>query len=107
MNNLEVLQSFNLNPALQNYVLNDIPKEYNKFQQAIYVYAKLCSVLNYDSGFLASDHQGPLKKMHENPNRLETISPQSTDIVCYEFNALCMKLLNKNVSMLQVSYLKV
>ena len=95
MNNLEVLQSFNLNPALQNYVLNDIPKEYNKFQQAIYVYAKLCSVLNYDSGFLASDHQGPLQKMHKNPNRLETISPQNTDIVCYEFNALCMKLLNK------------
>ena len=95
MNNLEVLESVKVNPALQNYILSDIPKEYNKFQQAIYVYAKLCSVLNYDSGFLASEHEGPLLKMHENPKYLETVDLQNTDIVCFEFNILCMNLLNK------------
>lgn len=84
-----------LNIELENEVLKNIPKNLNKLEKAIYIYLKLCDLLTYDEEFFSLSSEGNINKKHENIKRLETISLENNKVICYEFNAIYSKLLER------------
>ena len=93
MTNKEALELMTLNPSFKKYILNSIPQDLNKFEQGLYVYVKLCSVLNYDARFFAADQQGPMHEKQSNLNYLKTVGLENNEVVCYNFNLICIDLL--------------
>lgn len=85
-----------INPELEDAVFRNMPNNFTKFEQTLYIYSKLCSILNYDPQFLASDQtQGPKQKLHEDINYIKTVTPENADVVCYNFNVIFAKFLDK------------
>lgn len=83
-----------LNQDLIDEVYKDMPKNYTKLQKSIYTYIKLCKVLTYDSEFYANSQKGFIARMHQNIERLASISSKNPKIVCYEFNQIFAKMLD-------------
>ena len=82
-----------ISPSLRNAVLRDMPKNYNKMQQAIYIYIMMCKILTYDEEFYAVNQEGPLTLKHRQINYIKKITPENNRVVCYEFNAIYAKFL--------------
>ena len=96
----EALQIAKIHPALEDAVFKDMPDFSKtgdkKFADMLYVYFKLCSILDYDSKFWASDLiDGPYVKEHFRLSRLAEVTPENNDIICTEFNVLFSKMLKK------------
>lgn len=84
-----------INEQLKYKVLEDIPKNFNKLETAIYIYIKLCDLLTYDTEYYASNNVENVNKMHENVNHIADISPGNNSVICYEFNAIYSKFLDE------------
>ena len=85
-----------LNSEFEDYILGNIPDGLDKLEKAIYIYLELCDLLTYDEEFYALGSQGNiLNKKHENIKRLESISLSNNGVICYEFNAIYSKFLDK------------
>lgn len=84
-----------INKKLSDAILSNMPKEYSKLEQAIYIYIKLCQTLTYDPEFFASNQEGRSASIHEDISRISQITPKNPEIVCYEFNQIYGKFLNK------------
>ena len=88
-------ESIVLNLELENEVLDSIPSDLTKLEKAIFVYLKLCDILTYDEEFYALNSQGNINKKHEDIKRLKSVSLKNNNVICYEFNAIYSKLLEK------------
>lgn len=83
-----------LNKNLVDYILNDLPKEYNNIEIAIYFYIKLSKTLSYNNEYYIFDGDAIVAKKHENINAIKNIDLINNEIVCYEFTAIYAKLLD-------------
>ena len=95
MKNIEALELMKLNQNFENQIISNIPANLNKLEQGLYVYAKLCAVLNYDSHFFASDQKGPAAETHKNIEYVESVDIENNEVVCYDFNLICIRMLEK------------
>lgn len=96
MTNAEAFELAKINPELEDYVLKDMPSNFNKVQKTIYVYTKLCSILNYDPEYSSSDRaEGKKQVIHANIKNIENISLNNPDVICYDFNIIFAKFLKK------------
>ncbi len=82
-----------INKQLRDKILKNLPKNYSKLEQAIYVYIKLCQTLTYDPEFFASNQEGRSAFIHEDISRISQVTPNNPEIVCYEFNQIYGKFL--------------
>ena len=91
----EVFELSRANPEFIDRIIGTIPKDYETFEKILYVYFKMCAVLNYDSKFWASMQQGSITIPHLDYTRLEKYDETNNEIVCYEFTNLLKKALDK------------
>ena len=97
---IDALEIAKIHPALEDAVFKDMP-DFNKtgdkkFADMLYVYFKLCSILDYDSRFWVSNGVfGPYSKEHNKISKLSKITPENNLVVCYEFNVIFQKMLKK------------
>ncbi len=75
-----------INEELKNYVINSLPINLTKLEQAIFIYILLCKHFIYDEVFFIMNNQGSIAKYHEDINNFKNISFYNNKIVCYEFN---------------------
>lgn len=79
----EFIKKAKLNPSFQDKIIKSIPEKFNNFEQAFYLYIKLCRTLSHDEIDLAT-----IKKFiinHKDINRIQEIDEDNNIIVCYEF----------------------
>ncbi|MBR4270216.1 MAG: hypothetical protein IKQ31_00870 [Clostridia bacterium] len=96
MTNEEALKIAKIHPELEDAVFRNMSPDLDKAESIFYVYAKLCSILNYDPEFWASgQNKGPKKEAHIHPEAIENITPNNPEVVCYDFNLIFGKLLDK------------
>ena len=92
----EVFELSRANPEFIDRIIGTIPKDYETFEKILYVYFKMCAVLNYDSKFWASMQQGSITIPHLDYTRLEKYDETNNEIVCYEFTNLLKKSIRQN-----------
>ncbi len=81
-----------ISQELKKSVLEGLDETLTPFEQAIYIYLKLCKCLTYDAKFYLSDGYNE-EQPHKNLDDLKNISLEKKHIVCYEFNMLYAKFL--------------
>lgn len=84
-----------INPDLEKAIIDGMPEDFTTLQKALYIYIKMCSLLSYDPEFFAVNQKGPISEKHKDPNTLDIISPTNNKVVCYEFNWIYGKMLDK------------
>lgn len=82
------------NPFLQD-ILNSIPADLSKYEQALYAYFSLMLSLQYDERYIKADIKEKDFQRHVSPNYLNKISPQNNRVVCFEFMAFLYYLWKK------------
>lgn len=95
LKNIEALELMQINPDFENKILSNIPEGLNKLEQGLYVYAKLCALLDYDSRFFASEQEGTMSMLHSDINYISSVSEDNPNVVCYNFNLICIRMLEK------------
>ncbi len=90
------LNEINIDPQLKNKILEDIDLFEKKEEKAIYIYIKMCKLLTYDSEFFAveQDDNYEVVRKHKNIANIKNITLKNNKVVCYDFNAIYLKLLN-------------
>ena len=81
-----------MNSELLNVLFSNMPNNLTKIEQAIFLYIKLCKLLNYDELFYTMEEDAII--YHEDINNLNKINLTNNKVVCYEFNLLYAKLLD-------------
>ena len=89
----ENLLRFELSEELVSSVIGNMPEGLTKLEQSIYVYIKLAQTLTYDADFYGANQTGDEAEKHRNIKRLQTITPNNSQVVCYEFTQLFAKFL--------------
>ena len=84
-----------INPALEQEILKDMPEDVSSLEKAIYIYIKMCKLLTYDQEYYAVNQKGPATLKHQDINFVSTITPENNEVVCFEFNLIYSKLLDK------------
>lgn len=86
---------FTINPKLKESISNGMPKNLSLEEQAMYIYVKLCTILEYDEEYMyrdkgiSSEFKSTFSEEH-----LEQIAPKSK-ITCFDFSRLYAKLINE------------
>lgn len=86
---------WDISPQLYDAIYKDMPKGLSLEEQALYIYTKLCSVLEYDEEYLyrgkgiSSKFESDFSKEH-----LESILPGSK-ITCFDFSRIFAKMVNE------------
>ena len=94
--NRRAIEALKINPALYNAVFSAFPQKLDKFEESIYIYIKLCSILSYDAQYWATENDDYLLdqfKRHIDLNSISTISPTNSEVVCVDFNLIFCKML--------------
>lgn len=82
-----------IHPELKKAVYEKMPKQYNLLEKAIYIYIRLCDLLTYGNEFLSYDQRGKIVEVHNKKERIQTITPENNEVVCWEFNTIYGKFL--------------
>lgn len=86
---------WNINPELYDAVYKDMPGDLSIEEKALYIYTKLCSILEYNEEFLYRNRGiSPIFGSHFSKEHLEKIVPGSK-IICFEFSRIFAKLVNE------------
>lgn len=85
------LAQIKISPELHDYILQDLPANYNVLEKIAYIYIMLCKTLTYDEEFYAVHQHGTVAQKHEDVNNVALITPTHNKVVCYEFNAILAK----------------
>lgn len=89
------IEKININEQLHDYILKDMPTEFNLLEKVIYIYIMLCKTLTYDEEFYVMHQYGEVTKKHEDIKHLMAINQENNQVVCYEFNAIFGKFLQE------------
>ena len=86
---------WNISPELYDAIYKDMPKELSLEEKALYIYTKLCAVLEYNEEYLYRDN-GISSKFESDFSKehLERIVPGSK-ITCYDFSRIFAKMVNE------------
>lgn len=88
------LNDFEVNSLLEEEILKDMPENYTSLEKTIYIYIKLCDTLTYSMEYHAYDQQKKLIQKHDDIKRLNQITKDNNEVVCYEFNKIYGKFLD-------------
>lgn len=88
-------QNVQIDNALENKILSLLPADTTLLEKAIYIYIKMCKLLTYDDEYYAVNQKGYATLKHKNADHVSSISPENNKVVCYEFNLIYTKLLDK------------
>ncbi len=92
--NIEVIKDIRLDTELACKLLEEVPSDMNKFDKAIYVYARMCMLLDYDAQYLANDMFESKKQLvRANPDNISKINLKNNEVVCFDFCAIYAKVL--------------
>lgn len=72
-----------LNPDFRKRVESDVPKEFNNFEKAFYLFIKLCRKLSHDEDDLSNKVEFAIN--HTDINRLQEVDEDNNIVVCYEW----------------------
>lgn len=81
--------------ALENKILSLLPADTTLLEKAIYIYIKMCKLLTYDDEYYAVNQKGYATLKHKDTNHVSAVTPENNKVVCYEFNLIYTKLLDK------------
>lgn len=87
-NGISISEIIKLDPALEHAVLSDMNPTYSLLEKAIYIYYKLCELLTYDQEYYAANQKGEEAESHCDINRINNITLENNEVVCYEFIAI-------------------
>lgn len=85
----------NLNPDLENAITSQMPEDASDLEKAIYIYIKMCKILTYDDEYYALNQKGIAAEKHKDINYVSEITPSNNKVVCFEFNLIYSKFLDK------------
>lgn len=95
---LEEISHFNkvkhfasVNPALKQYIFKSIPPEFNLLEKSIYIYAKLCQILEYDNIHYLNDKSNN----HIDEYNISNYDLENNKVVCYTFSYILSDLLRE------------
>ena len=77
------MEDAKLNSAFRDRVINSVPKEFNTFEKAFYLFIKMCQTLSHDEHDFDKTLNCPIN--HADINRIQEIDENNNIIVCYEF----------------------
>lgn len=82
-----------INESLKNEIKESIPSYFLDIEKVIYVYIKLCQILEYDFSYTS------IYKFHEekerNVNNLRFIDKKNNKVLCYEFVLIFLKIIKE------------
>ena len=86
---------WNINSKLSDAIYKDMPEDLSLEEKALYVYTKLCSILEYNEEYLYRD-KGVSSKFESTFSKedLEGVIP-GAKITCYDFSRIFSKLINE------------
>lgn len=93
--NYDALEIMKVNPNFKKSILHSLPDGLTRLEQGLFIYAKLCSVLNYDAGFFAADQAGVEQQKQIDLDYIERVGEETNDVVCFNFNLICIDLLKE------------
>lgn len=88
-------QNVQIDNALENKILSLLPADTTLLEKAIYIYIKMCKLLTYDDEYYAVNQKGYATLKHKDTNHVSAVTPENNKVVCYEFNLIYTKLLDK------------
>ena len=93
--NHSYLNNINLNKEFLDYILSDIPANFDDFEKIFYIYYKLCNILVYDEEQMVNDNKGygDYSINHTKLSRINKINQENNRVLCFEFNAIFAKVL--------------
>lgn len=94
-NTKKIIKNIKIDEDLKNEILKGIPSHFELIEKAIYIYIKMCKLLTYNEEYYAYAQKGEVVKKHLDINNLINITLDNNEVVCYEFNALYVALLNE------------
>lgn len=88
-------QNVQIDNDLENKIFCGLPKDSTLLEKAIYIYIKMCKLLTYDDEYYAVNQKGYATLKHKDTNHVSAVTPENNKVVCYEFNLIYTKLLDK------------
>ncbi len=93
--NYDALEIMQINPNFKKSILRSLPGGLTRLEQGLFIYFKLCSVLNYDAGFFAAEQEGVDQQKQAYIEYIKRIGVDTNEVVCYNFNLICLDLLKE------------
>lgn len=83
--------SFEINADIKNFVLKDMPSDLTKLEKAIYIYSKLCKILDYDMEY----YNDNANKKFVAEESISDVDLSNNNVVCYTFSYIYSGLLRE------------
>lgn len=83
--------SFEINADIKNFVLKDMPSDLTKLEKAIYIYSKLCKILDYDMEY----YNDNANKKFISEESISDVDLSNNNVVCYTFSYIYSGLLRE------------
>lgn len=91
----ELFKNVEIDKELENKILEGLPNEASELEKAIYIYIKMCKLLTYDDEYYAVNQIGKATYKHRDIKYVSSINLKNNKVVCFEFNLIYSKLLDK------------
>ena len=97
----ELLNSFNVNPKVEQELLGDMPLGLSPEEKGLYVYTKMCKLFRYDEGYFYRDSLAKGEyDLKFDKEKLESLVP-GDKITCDQFSRLYANIINTRVATLR------
>lgn len=83
--------SFEINADIKNFILKDMPSDLTKLEKAIYIYSKLCKILDYDMEY----YNDNANKKFIVEKSISDVDLSNNNVVCYTFSYIYSGLLRE------------
>lgn len=83
--------SFEINADIKNFILKDMPSDLTKLEKAIYIYSKLCKILDYDMEY----YNDNANKKFIAEESISDVDLSNNNVVCYTFSYIYSGLLRE------------
>lgn len=83
--------SFEINADIKNFVLKDMLSDLTKLEKAIYIYSKLCKILDYDMEY----YNDNANKKFIAEESISDVDLSNNNVVCYTFSYIYSGLLRE------------
>lgn len=83
--------SFEINADIKNFILKDMPSDLTKLEKAIYIYSKLCKILDYDMEY----YNDNANKRFIAEESISDVDLSNNNVVCYTFSYIYSGLLRE------------
>lgn len=83
--------SFEINTDIKNFILKDMPSDLTKLEKAIYIYSKLCKILDYDMEY----YNDNANKKFIVEKSISDVDLSNNNVVCYTFSYIYSGLLRE------------